>query len=105
MNVILTCINPEQSTLLDEMCDEYLKFKRVEELPENVYSAFYWLSRYSGLVVRSPKEQGESAQTSHNTGSIKLPTEFKLSKCRYFNKCTTVNKGHVGCYSTGPCFG
>lgn len=49
--------------------------------------------------------QGEIQKPEHNTGSLQLPTEIELSKCRYFDECRAGNKGHVGCYSTGPCFG
>lgn len=59
----LCCIEPEARELLDEVCDAYCEFKGVEELPENVYGAFYWLMRYSGLVARAPAGYSGSRET------------------------------------------
>jgi len=65
MNIFLTCIATEQRELLEEICDAYSKFKNVKDLPDNIYGAFYWLTRYSGLIVRSPKvDQGADANNS-----------------------------------------
>ena len=48
--IALCCIKPETKELLERACEDYRKFKGIDELPENVYGAFYWLMRYSGLV-------------------------------------------------------
>ena len=61
--IILCCIKPEARDLLDDACEAYCKFKGIAELPENVYGAFYWLMRYSGLVTRAPAGHSGSAET------------------------------------------
>jgi hypothetical protein len=61
------------------------------------------IANSDSVKPQSGKESTPSAPS--NTGSIKLPTELELSKCRLFDECPATNKGHVGCYSTGPCFG
>lgn len=60
MKITLCCIKPEVRELLDDVSEAYSKFRRIDELPENVYGAFYWLMRYSGLVTRAPKENSET---------------------------------------------
>ena len=37
-------------------------------------------------------------------GIVKQPTEIALKQCGFYDKCPCTNKGHVGCYSTSPCF-
>jgi len=61
--ITLCCIKPEARELLNDACEAYCKFKGIADLPENVYGAFYWLMRYSGLVTRAPAEHSGSAET------------------------------------------
>ena len=30
--------------------------------------------------------------------------DIQLKLCKLHSECTAINKGHAGCYSTGPCF-
>ena len=72
MNIILTGISTDQREFLDEMESEYCKFKGLEELPDNVYQAFYWLSRYSNLAVRKINTKEEKLKPP-NTTKVDIP--------------------------------
>ena len=52
VKIILTCFDPEKRKLLDQIGEDYRRFKGTDEWPENVYGFAYWLLRYSGYDVR-----------------------------------------------------
>ena len=52
-------------------------------------------------ISQQNKEPKTQPTTEH---MLQLPKEVELKRCELFKKCPALNKNHVGCYSTGPCF-
>ena len=94
MNIILTGISTDQREFLDEMESEYCKFKGLEELPDNVYQAFYWLSRYSNLAVRkinTKEEKLKSPNTTKEATETPWPCKFSDSLVCAAKSCSDTN--------------
>ena len=78
-NITLGCISPEARDLLDTIVAEYQKhydgmvaMNLKGTHPDDVYGAFYWLVRWSGLVQPNIACTGQGAGAG-NADGVDLP--------------------------------